>query len=290
MRRRSGSASALRARSLDGWVSANRADSAEAPRGRPGLGADRSPGRPIDAGDRGDPRYHLGGTARAVDRRAGRGFALSTIHDFYRRHRITFKKRRRMPASRAGRSRAAGSLVRSAARAGPGEARVSRRDRGDDQDGPPARAQPQRRTLPGRHPARSLEDDDPGRGPAPRRAHGADGHRRRDERRGLHRLCREVLAPDPQPRRHRRPGQPAGPQGQRRTGCDRARRSEALFLPPYSPDFNPIEQAFAKIKALLRRAAARTVDALEAAIAAALETFTPGECANYFINSGYEPD
>lgn len=63
-----------------------------------------------------------------------------------------------------------------------------------------------------------------------------------------------------------------------------------LFLPPYSPDFNPIEQAFAKIKALLRKAAARTVDALDAAIAAALDAFSPVECANYFTNSGYEPD
>jgi len=63
-----------------------------------------------------------------------------------------------------------------------------------------------------------------------------------------------------------------------------------LFLPPYSPDFNPIEQAFAKIKALLRKAAARTLEALEAAIASALDAFTPDECANYFTNSGYEPD
>lgn len=63
-----------------------------------------------------------------------------------------------------------------------------------------------------------------------------------------------------------------------------------LFLPPYSPDFNPIEQAFAKIKALLRKAAARTVEALETPIAYALKAFTPDECANYFANSGYEPN
>ena len=63
-----------------------------------------------------------------------------------------------------------------------------------------------------------------------------------------------------------------------------------LFLPPYSPDFNPIEQVFAKIKALLRKAAARTVEALETAISAALDAFPPKECANYFTNSGYEPD
>jgi transposase len=63
-----------------------------------------------------------------------------------------------------------------------------------------------------------------------------------------------------------------------------------MFLPPYSPDFNPIEQAFAKLKALLRKVAARTVNALEAAIADALDAFPPQECANYFTNSGYEPD
>lgn len=63
-----------------------------------------------------------------------------------------------------------------------------------------------------------------------------------------------------------------------------------LFLPPYSPDFNPIEQAFAKIKALLRKAAARTVEALDTAIAIALETFSADECANYIANSGYNPN
>jgi transposase len=58
-----------------------------------------------------------------------------------------------------------------------------------------------------------------------------------------------------------------------------------LSLPPYSPDFNPIENAFAKLKALLRKAAARTLDTLEAAIAAALDAFAPDECANYFTAS-----
>jgi transposase len=69
-----------------------------------------------------------------------------------------------------------------------------------------------------------------------------------------------------------------------------ARGAFLLFLPPYSPDFNPIEQAFAKLKSILRKAAARTVQALEAAIAFALDAFTPDECANYFTNSGYEPE
>ncbi len=59
------------------------------------------------------------------------------------------------------------------------------------------------------------------------------------------------------------------------------------YLPAYSPDFNPIEQAFAKLKAALRKAAARTFDALIEAIANALTSFTPQECANYLANSGY---
>ena len=63
-----------------------------------------------------------------------------------------------------------------------------------------------------------------------------------------------------------------------------------LYLPPYSPDFNPIENAFAKLKALLRKAAERTVDALWARIGLVLDAFTPTECANYFRAAGYEPD
>jgi transposase len=58
-------------------------------------------------------------------------------------------------------------------------------------------------------------------------------------------------------------------------------------LPAYSPDLNPIEQAFAKLKAALRKAAARTFEALIKAIAQALAQFTPRECASYIANSGY---
>jgi transposase len=61
------------------------------------------------------------------------------------------------------------------------------------------------------------------------------------------------------------------------------------YLPPYSPEYNPIEKAFAKLKALLRKAAARTLDDLWAAIAEALKAFTPTECENYFVSSGYDP-
>jgi len=60
-----------------------------------------------------------------------------------------------------------------------------------------------------------------------------------------------------------------------------------IFLPPYSPDLNPIEQVFAKLKALLRKAAERTVEATWRRIGQLLDHFTPAECANYLKNSGY---
>jgi transposase len=63
--------------------------------------------------------------------------------------------------------------------------------------------------------------------------------------------------------------------------------AKLLFLPKYSPDLNPIEQVFAKLKHLLRKAAARTIEAICAAIGQLLGSFTPEECANYFRNSGY---
>jgi transposase len=61
-----------------------------------------------------------------------------------------------------------------------------------------------------------------------------------------------------------------------------------VYLPPYSPDFNPIENAFAKLKALLRKAAERTVEGLWQAIGRLIDAFTPAECANYFAAAGYD--
>lgn len=59
------------------------------------------------------------------------------------------------------------------------------------------------------------------------------------------------------------------------------------YLPPYSPDLNPIEKLFSKLKALLRKAAHRTVDALWNEIGKLLDTFSPDECKNYFASAGY---
>lgn len=66
-----------------------------------------------------------------------------------------------------------------------------------------------------------------------------------------------------------------------------ARGAILIYLPPYSPDLNPIEMAFAKLKTLLRKAAARTRDKLWDAVAEVLQAFTPDECANYLAHAGY---
>jgi len=67
----------------------------------------------------------------------------------------------------------------------------------------------------------------------------------------------------------------------------RSAGAKLIFLPKYSPDLNPIEQVFAKLKHLLRKAAARTLEAICTAIGQSLKAFTPDECANYFRNAGY---
>ena len=68
----------------------------------------------------------------------------------------------------------------------------------------------------------------------------------------------------------------------------RAVGARLLLLPKYSPDLNPIEQVFAKLKHLLRKAQARTREAVCASISQLLDSYTPQECANYLTNSGYD--
>lgn len=63
--------------------------------------------------------------------------------------------------------------------------------------------------------------------------------------------------------------------------------AKLFFLPPYSPDLNPIEQVFSKLKTLLRKAEARTVETVWRRIGTLLDAFSSTECANYFVNAGY---
>lgn len=69
----------------------------------------------------------------------------------------------------------------------------------------------------------------------------------------------------------------------------RARGAWMLFLPPYSPDLNPIEMAFSKLKAHLRKRAARTIQDLWQALGAICDLYSPDECLNYFKAAGYDP-
>ena len=69
-----------------------------------------------------------------------------------------------------------------------------------------------------------------------------------------------------------------------------AAEAELVFLPPYSPDFNPIELAFSKLKTWLRSQAARTKEALDQAIAQGIDRISPSDCRSYFTATGYEPE
>lgn len=69
----------------------------------------------------------------------------------------------------------------------------------------------------------------------------------------------------------------------------RAVGARLLFLPPYSPDLNPIEQVFAKLKHLLRRSQERTTEDTWRRLGNLLDHFTPKQCSNYLVNAGYAP-
>jgi len=165
-----------------------------------------------------------------------------------------------------------------------------------------------------RIPPRPPQDHHAGRGPAPERHGRADGVGRPDQRRppglvsletahwavssgqarttqqGFEVYVRHVLAPT------LRPGDVVimdNPSSHKRAAARKlieAAGAELLFLPPYSPDFNPIEMAFSKLKALLRRAAERTVQGLWDAIGRLVDLITPNESANFFTAAGYEPE
>ena len=134
--------------------------------------------------------------------------------------------------------------------------------------------------------ARPLADDDvPGR-TAPRSHRGTLRVRWSDQRRELPRLSRAERRANARARRHRRHGQSREPQERGHPHRD-PRGARLVFLPPYSPDLNPVDQVFAKLKTLLRKAEERTVEGVWRCIGSLLERFTPIECGNYFRNAGY---
>ena len=156
----------------------------------------------------------------------------------------------------------------------------------------PVRAASRRRTHAGRRP--DLQSTSTSRstipaGPIGRRLNpNLENHRSSDLETGAAQPKSPCLTGTAR-RRHRHHGQPLQPQGSGGSREDRGRRRELLYLPPYSPDLNPIEMAFSKFEALLRKAVERAADSLWKAIATILETFKPRECRNYFVAAGYDP-
>ena len=115
----------------------------------------------------------------------------------------------------------------------------------------------------------------------------AVGGRPTHEPSDLRHLCRDPARPDPAAGRRGDPRQPRQPQARKAEAALKQRGAWFLFLPPYSPDLNPIEMAFAKLKAHLRRIGARTIDALWRAIGDICDLYSEHECWNYLKEAGY---
>ena len=101
------------------------------------------------------------------------------------------------------------------------------------------------------------------------------------------RLRRTTTRPEPGTGQHRHYRQSQQSQGCRCSRGNRSRGPRLWFLPLYSPDFNPIEHAFAKLRELLRAEAPRMIEALWPAVGRLVNRFTPAECANYLAHHGY---
>jgi hypothetical protein len=125
-----------------------------------------------------------------------------------------------------------------------------------------------------------LENHDLPRRPALRRDHGALRARRADQ-------WRAGSGADTEARRHCRDGHLGSHKGAAINEAIRARGARRFFLPQYSPDLNPIEQVFAKLKKLLRKAEQRTPEGVWKTIGSLLDLFPADECAAYLRNSGY---
>ena len=166
-------------------------------------------------------------------------------------------------------------------------ARLHRRDGSLDQDGPALWPLALRSALCRSAPAWPLEDDDLRRRAQGDRHDCANRPRRSHGWAGVRGLRNAGPRADAQAGRRRRDGQSRGTQADEITSAIVAAGARLLYLPPYSPDLNPIECAFAKLKAALREAAARSIEALVHAIAVALTGFTTQECLNFFAAAGY---
>jgi hypothetical protein len=144
--------------------------------------------------------------------------------------------------------------------------------------------------MPGPNSPWALEEHNTGRGIKSQRDCCPHDHRWRHGWQNVPGLYRAGSCPGTEARRYRGSGQPACPQGSGIGQLLQKAGATLRFLPPYSPDFNPIENAISQIKSILKKIAARTKDALDLAIAEAIEAVTPHQAENYFNAAGYECD
>ena len=223
---------------------------------------------------------------------AARGVRVSrgALWRFFQRHAITLKKDRACGRAGARRRRGATPVL---AKAVPGPRPTAtdlyRRNRGEHQDGAAVWPRPPRPAGCGCGSAWALENLDLCRRPACRRRCRADAARWCDGSPRLLAYVQQMLVPQ------LRPGDtvvmdnlPAHKGGGVRKAI-KAAGATLLYLPPYSPDFNPIEMAFAKLKAILRAVAARDVATLWQAVADAIPTFSAEECRNSFTPARCAP-
>ena len=180
-------------------------------------------------------------------------------------------------------------MVRLSTRSRSAETGVRRSDGGDDQHGAPLQPAPARPTSALRCSAWALQSDHLRIRPAPERRHRAQGLRPRHERRDVRSLARAPSPADFGGRRHRRARQSQGSQKPESGGNPARKNCTVRYLPPYSPDFNPIEMAISKLKSALRKLAERTVVGLLAILEGCATLFKPAECENYFEACGYDP-
>src|SRR5579871_6557788 len=198
------------------------------------------------------------------------------------------KDRARQRAGSTGHREAARGLVRGTARSRPGTPRLYRRDLGFDQHGPPILAGAARPEAAHECAARLLENDDFRRRAPTDGNDSAYGSRWTDQRPGVSGLCRSVLVPELKAGDVVVMDNLGSHKGASVRSSIEAAGARLLYLPPYNPDLDPIENAFAKLKALLRKAAERTVEGLWTRIGDLLPAFTPNECKNYFAAAGYD--
>ena len=194
----------------------------------------------------------------------------------------------RRGAATLGRFETAPRLVCRATRSRSDPPRVHRRDLGFDEYGAQTRTLSARAKVTRRHSARPLQDGHAGRRPAPLRPRGAKGLRPADQRGLVRGMGGKMSRSHPLERRRRGHGQSVEPQGTQVEQLIKAAGAELRYLPPYSPDMNPIEKAYSKLKAFLRKTR-RTNRRGPADRPRRLRRYLQtSECVNYFRACGYD--